>query len=64
MGRVRTLILGNKAEDIDILKKKYGAAPSKFISIVNGLNFHVRDEGDIDSPVVILVHGHTEDLHT
>ena len=30
----------------------------------NGVNLHVRDEGDTNSPVVILVHGHTEDLHT
>ena len=64
MGRVRTLILGNKAEDIDFLKKKYGPAPSKFISILNGVNLHVRDEGDTNAPAIILVHGHTEDLHT
>ena len=64
MGRIRTLLLGNKAEDIDFLKKKYGQAPSKFISILNGVNLHFRDEGDTNSPVVILVHGHTEDLHT
>ena len=64
MGRVRTLILGNKAENIDFLKKKYGAAPSKFISIVNGLNFHVRDEGNPESPAIVFLHGHTEDLHT
>lgn len=64
MSRIRTLLLGNKAEDIDFLKKKYGQAPSKFISILNGVNLHFRDEGDTNSPVVILVHGHTEDLHT
>ena len=64
MGRIRTLLLGNKEEDLELLREKYGSLPSEFIPLQNGVNLHVRDEGDTNSPVVILVHGHTEDLHT
>jgi pimeloyl-ACP methyl ester carboxylesterase len=64
VGRIRTLLLGNKEEDLELLREKYGSLPSEFIPLQNGVNLHVRDEGDTNSPVVILVHGHTEDLHT
>ena len=39
------------------------ARSSEFIPLQNGVNLHVRDE-DTNSPVVILVHGHNEDLNT
>ena len=64
MGRIRRLFLGNKEEDIGALKKKYGSPPSQFIGLRNGVNLHVRDEGNPKYPPIILVHGHTEDLHT
>ena len=64
MGRIRRLILGNKDENIGVLKAKYGLPPSKYISLPNGLTIHVRDEGDSKAPPIVLVHGHSEDLHT
>ena len=64
MGRIRTLLLGNKEEDVEVLKGKYGTHPSEFIALPNGVNLHVRDEGNPESPVIIFLHGHTEDLHT
>ena len=64
MGRIRRLILGNKDEDIGVLKKKYGLPPSKYISLPNGLTVHVRDEGDSKALPIVLVHGHSEDMHT
>ena len=64
MGRIRTLLLGNKEEDVKVLRRKYGSPPSEFISLPNGVNLHVRDEGESQSPTIIFLHGHTEDLHT
>lgn len=64
MGRIRTLLLGNKEEDVKVLTREYGSPPSEFISLPNGVNLHVRDEGDSQSPTIIFLHGHTEDLHT
>ena len=64
MGRIRTLLLGNKEEDLELLRRKYGSPPSEFIELPNGVNLHVRDEGNPESPAIVLLHGHTEDLHT
>ena len=64
MGRIRTLLFGQKEEDIGFLRRKYGPPPSEYIALPNGVNIHVRDEGNADSPPIVLVHGHTEDLHT
>ena len=64
MGRIRTLLLGNKEEDVEVLKGKYGLPPSEFIALPNGVNLHVRDEGNPESPAIVFLHGHTEDLHT
>lgn len=64
MGRIRTLLLGNKEEDVGLLRRKYGSPPSEFIVLPNGVNLHVRDEGDPESPAIVFLHGHTEDLHT
>ena len=38
--------------------------PSQFIELSNGNNIHFRDEGDPNAPTIVLVHGHSEDLHT
>ena len=64
MSRIRTLLLGNKEEDCRTLEGKYGTHPSEFIALPNGVNLHVRDEGNPESPAIVFLHGHTEDLHT
>ena len=64
MERIRRLILGNRDEDVGVLKKKYGLPPSKYITLPNGLTVHVRDEGDSEASPIVLVHGHSEDMHT
>jgi pimeloyl-ACP methyl ester carboxylesterase len=46
------------------MRAKYGAAPSQFVDIGNGLTVHVRDEGLRDAPVIVLLHGSNSDLHT
>jgi len=64
VGRIRTLLLGNKEEDVELLRRKYGSPPTQFIALRNGVNLNVRDEGDPQSRAIIFLHGHTEDLHT
>lgn len=64
MGRIRSLILGPESVDVDGLRERYGAPPSQYITLSNGENIHLRDEGDPDSPAIVLIHGHSEDLHT
>ena len=64
MGSIRSLILGTKSEDVDGLRERYGAPPSQYITLPNGENIHLRDEGDSEAPPIILLHGHSEDLHT
>ena len=64
MGAIRSLIFGPDRGDVGELKAKYGSPPSQFIRLSNGVNVHLRDEGDPDAPPIVLVHGHTEDLHT
>ena len=64
MGRIRRLLFGNKEEDVDVLKEKYGSSPSQYIALQNGVNLHFRVEGDPKAPPIVFVHGHTEDLHT
>ena len=63
MGAIRSLIFGPDRGDVGELKAKYGSPPSQFIRLSNGVNVHLRDEGDPDAPPIVLVHGHTEDLH-
>lgn len=43
---------------------KYGAPPSKFLKLPDGLVVHLRDEGPRDAPVLVLLHGSNADLHT
>ena len=42
------------------LERKYAVAPSKFVT-VEGVRFHVRDEGK--GPVLLLLNGHLGSLH-
>ena len=64
MGGIRSLIFGPQKGDISGLRAKYGSHPSQFITLSNGVNVHLRDEGDSEAPPIVFVHGHSEDLHT
>ena len=46
------------------MRAKYGGAPSQFLALGNGLTVHLRDEGPRDAPVIVLLHGSNDDLHT
>ena len=64
MGLMRSLVFGPKLVDIEWLRRKYGSTPSQFITLPNGVIAHLRDEGDSEARPIVLVHGHSEDLHT
>ena len=55
-----------RVEDTDpaAMRAKYGAPPSQFIALSDGLKVHVRDEGPRDAPAIVLLHGSNADLHT
>lgn len=46
------------------MRAKYGAPPSQFVEIGDGVKVHLRDEGPKDAPAIILLHGSNADLHT
>ncbi|MDJ0642810.1 MAG: alpha/beta hydrolase [Erythrobacter sp.] len=46
------------------MRAKYGAAPSQFLEIGDGVTVHLRDEGPRDGLPIILLHGSNADLHT
>ncbi|HEY6964396.1 MAG TPA: alpha/beta hydrolase [Erythrobacter sp.] len=46
------------------MRAKYGAPPSQFVTIGDGVKVHLRDEGPRDAPAIILLHGSNADLHT
>ncbi len=49
---------------LDVLKAKYAPAPSSFI-MVDGMDVHYRDEGEVrDSTPIVLIHGTGSSLHT
>lgn len=50
--------------DAEEMRAKYGAAPSQFVEIGDGVTVHLRDEGPRDGPPIILLHGSNADLHT
>lgn len=50
--------------DADEMRAKYGAAPSQFVEIGDGVTVHLRDEGPRDGQPIILLHGSNADLHT
>lgn len=41
----------------DDLVKKYAIGTSKFLELNDGSKIHYRDEGGIDKPVIVLLHG-------
>lgn len=64
MGAISSIFFGPGKGDVGHLKEKYGQSPSQFIELSNGNRIHFRDEGDSKAPTIVLVHGHSEDLHT
>jgi len=64
MGLIRSLIFGPGKSDVEILRAKYGSPPSQFMTLANGAQIHLRDEGNSNAPAMVLLHGHSEDLHT
>ena len=58
------LFLRTPDSDPAAMRAKYGEAPSQFLALGNGLTVHLRDEGPRDAPVIVLLHGSNDDLHT
>ena len=58
------LFLRTPDSDPAAMRAKYGGAPSQFLALGNGLTVHLRDEGPRDAPVIVLLHGSNDDLHT
>ena len=58
------LLLRTPDSDPAAMRAKYGGAPSQFVDLTGGLKVHLRDEGPRDAPVIVLLHGSNDDLHT
>ncbi len=58
------LLLRTPDTDVTAMKAKYAAPPSQFVDLGSGLTVHLRDEGSRDAPVIVLLHGSNDDLHT
>lgn len=58
------LLLRTPDSDPAAMRAKYGGAPSQFVDLAGGLKVHLRDEGPRDAPVIVLLHGSNDDLHT
>ena len=43
---------------------KYAGGASQFVTLPSGASAHVRDEGNPEGPVLVLVHGSNASLHT
>jgi len=48
----------------DALENTYTSKTSQFTTLQNGLKVHYRDEGIMDGPTLVLVHGFSASLHT
>ena len=64
IGVIAFLFLRTPDTDRDEMWAKYGAAPSQAVTLSDGREIHVRDEGPRDAPVIMLLHGSNADLHT
>ena len=64
IGLVAFLFLRTPDTDRDEMWAKYGAAPSQALTLADGREIHLRDEGPRDAPVIMLLHGSNADLHT
>jgi pimeloyl-ACP methyl ester carboxylesterase len=60
------LLLFGRTPDTDpaAMRAKYGAPPSRFVDLGNGLTMHVRDTGPRDAPAIVLLHGSNSSLQT
>jgi pimeloyl-ACP methyl ester carboxylesterase len=58
------LIFRTPDTDAAEMRAKYGAEPSQFVDLGDGLTVHLRDEGPRDARTIILLHGSNADLHT
>ena len=58
------LLLRSPDTDAAAMRAKYGAPPSQFVTLADGLTVHYRDEGPRDAPEIVLLHGSNADLHT
>ncbi|HUB85461.1 MAG TPA: alpha/beta fold hydrolase, partial [Rhizomicrobium sp.] len=47
-----------------VLEAKYATPPSEFIMLPDGARAHVRDQGNKNGPVLVLVHGSNASLFT
>ncbi|MFN3863271.1 MAG: alpha/beta fold hydrolase [Erythrobacter sp.] len=61
---VAFLILRTPDTEAAAMRAKYGAPPSQFVAIGDGVTVHLRDEGPRDAPAIVLLHGSNADLHT
>lgn len=46
------------------MRAKYASSESQFVDVGGGLTMHVRDEGNREGPVLVLLHGSNASLHT
>jgi len=58
------LIFRTPDTDAAAMRAKYGAPPSQFVAIGEGVTVHLRDEGPKDAPAIVLLHGSNADLYT
>ncbi|MEM8826374.1 MAG: alpha/beta hydrolase [Pseudomonadota bacterium] len=49
---------------LDELKTDYANGESEFVEISPGFQVHVRDQGPVGAPVLVLIHGFSASLHT
>ncbi|NNC60683.1 MAG: alpha/beta hydrolase [Erythrobacter sp.] len=61
---VAFLLLRTPDTDASEMRAKYGGEPSQFMTLANGQEVHLCDEGPRDAPAIILLHGSNADLHT
>lgn len=58
------LLLRVPDTDAADMRAKYATAPSQFVTLANGQEVHLRDEGPRDAPAIVLLHGSNADLST
>ncbi|MEW4448476.1 alpha/beta hydrolase [Qipengyuania sp. JC766] len=61
---VAFLVLRTPDTDPAAMRAKYGGPPSQFVTLPDGREVHVRDEGPRNAPAIVLLHGSNSDLHT
>jgi len=59
---VLALRAGAGASDRSELEKRWADGPSRFV-MVDGVRMHVREEGPVNAPVVVMLHGSIVNLH-